>query len=209
LTTYKKGEKMSNENQAPVEQSDATSGVSDKVNDAVSYESYKKALNEKKNYQAKLSEYEQEVQRLREEKMSAEGKKDELLSTYQKKVQDLSEKLDKTTKHYAWNTVKKEIEKVAIDYGCINTDDFINLINDDDLRSIEVGENFSVDKRSIIELVENNKSKRHYLFKSGSKSIANGIPNTKPIDESKEDLSKLSLEELKNKVKELHYKNKR
>lgn len=195
---------MSNENQAPVEQSDATSGVTDKANDAVSYESYKKALNEKKNYQAKLSEYEQEVQRLREEKMSAEGKKDELLSTYQKKVQDLSEKLDKTTKHYAWNTLTSEIKREAMKHGCTDPDKLIRLMDDEDLRSIEIGENFSIDNKAIESVIEKNKKDNFFLFKTGSKPIANGIPNTKPIDDSKEDLKKLSLDELKQKVKELH-----
>jgi hypothetical protein len=204
LTTYKKGEKMSNENQAPVEQSDATSGVSDKVNDAVSYESYKKALNEKKNYQAKLSEYEQEVQRLREEKMSAEGKKDELLSTYQKKVQDLSEKLDKTTKHYAWNTLTGEIKREAMKHGCTDPDKLIRLMDDEDLRSIEIGENFTIDNKAIEQVIEKNKKDNFFLFKTAGKPIANGIPNTKPVDDSKEDLSKLSLDELKQRVKELY-----
>ena len=185
---------MENVNQDPVDQSQSTSG--DEKNDVVSYESYKKALNEKKNFQSKLSEYEQELQRLRAEKMSAEGKKDELIQTYKKQLSEISEKLEKTNKHYAWNTLTGAIKQEAIKHGCTDPEKLIRLMDDEDLRSIEIGENFNIDFDSVKNVIEKSKKDNFFLFKSPGKPIANGIPNTK-IVEDKKDLKDLSIDELK------------
>ena len=69
------------ENQAPVEQPEVSSG-NDGKKDSVAYESFQKALHEKKQAQVKAQEMEAEIQALREQKLESEGKKDELLDSY-------------------------------------------------------------------------------------------------------------------------------
>ena len=70
-------------------------------------------------------------------------------------------------------------------------------MSDDDLKSIEIGENFSIDNESLKNVIEKSKTDNYFLFKTSSKSVANGNPSKKIDDSSKlKDLSKLSDDEL-------------
>jgi len=190
-------------NQAPVEQTDQTSGENSQQ-DQVKYETFQKLLNEKKNVQGKLSEYEAELQSLREEKLQREGNHEKLIEDLRKKNTELSTNLSKKDQSYAWNTLTSEIKREAMRAGCENPDKLIRLLDDEDLRSIEVGENFSIDKQSLSAVLEKAKRENSFLFKSSNKITANGNPSTKIEENNKlKDLSKLSMEELK----ELHLKH--
>lgn len=190
-------------NQAPVEQTDQTSGENSQQ-DQVKYETFQKLLNEKKNVQGKLSEYEAELQSLREEKLQREGNHEKLIEDLRKKNTELSTNLSKKDQSYAWNTLTSEIKREAMRAGCENPDKLIRLLDDEDLRSIEVGENFSIDKQSLSAVLEKAKRENSFLFKSSNKITANGNPSTKIEENNKlNDLSKLSMEELK----ELHLKH--
>lgn len=184
------------ENQAPVEQPEVSSGNEGKK-DSVAYESFQKALHEKKQAQVKAQEMAAELEKLREQKMESEGKKDELLETYRNKVKALESEFSNTKKQYAWSTLTGEIKREAIKQGCEDPDKLIKLMSDDDLKSIEIGENFSIDNESLKNVIEKSKTDNYFLFKTSNKAIANGNP-TKKIDESSKlkDLSKLSDEEL-------------
>jgi len=184
-------------NQAPVEQTDQTSGENSQQ-DQVKYETFQKILNEKKNVQGKLSEYEAELQSLREEKLQREGNHEKLIEDLRKKNTELSTNLSKKDQSYAWNTLTSEIKREAMRAGCEKPDKLIRLLDDEDLRSIEVGENFSIDKQSLSAVLEKAKRENSFLFKSSNKITANGNPSTKIEENNKlNDLSKLSLEELK------------
>ena len=190
-------------NQAPVEQTDQASGENSQQ-DQVKYETFQKLLNEKKNVQGKLSEYEAELQSLREEKLQREGNHEKLIEDLRKKNTELSTNLSKKDQSYAWNTLTSEIKREAMRAGCENPDKLIRLLDDEDLRSIEVGENFSIDKQSLSAVLEKAKRENSFLFKSSNKITANGNPSTKIEENNKlNDLSKLSMEELK----ELHLKH--
>ena len=180
------------EKKSPVEQPEVS----------VDYSSYQKALTEKKNVQAKLTSYEQELNELREEKMKREGKTEELLNSYQKKIAELEGELGTTKKSYAWNTLTGAIKREALKNGCTDPEKLIRLMDDSDLRSIEVGEDFSISSESLSGVIEKNKKENFFLFETPKKLAANGMPSTK-IEDNKRDLSKLSIEELK----ELHIKS--
>lgn len=187
---------MVEENQnAPVGQSEETSGNSEKKADSVAYESYMKALNEKKNAQAKLSEYEQELQKLREEKLEREGKIEELNTQYRSERDQYKSELEKTKQQYAWNSLTNSIKAEASKHGCLDTDLLIKAIEDDDLKRINVGEDFSIDMDSLSSVIADTKKKRPMLFKNTSVPVANGTPNTKP--KPKNNLKDMSLDELR------------
>jgi len=182
---------------APVEQAEKASGETEKK-DHVAYESYQKVLKEKKSFQSRLSEYEAKLQQLQEEKLSAEGKKDELIDTYRSQLNDYKSKLDSTQKTYAWNTLTGEIKREAMKHGCTDPDKLIRLMDDNDLKSIEIGEDFSINTESLKTVIEKNKQENFFLFKNTPKVSANGNPSTKQVVENdKNDLSKLSMEEIR------------
>lgn len=187
---------MEESTKSPVEQTSNASG-SDESKDTVAYESYQKVLSEKKNVQAKMSEYEKELQALREEKLAREGKNEELIQTYKKKYEEASKKLEDTNKQYAWSTLTGSIKREALKQGCTDPDKLIRLMDDDDLRSIEVGENFKINKDSLTSVIEKSKKDNHFLFKSTPPLAANGNPTTK-IEKKTKSLKDMSREELEN-----------
>lgn len=188
---------MSEESKSPVEQ-DVNAGGKNEVKDTVAYESFQKVLGEKKNAQAKLSQYEQELQTLREEKLQREGKNEELISTYKQKYEQVSKKYEETQKQYAWSTLTGEIKREALKHGCTDPDKLIRLMEDEDLRSIEVGDNFNIDKESLSSVIERSKKDNHFLFKSTTPVAANGRPvaSVKKTEKRISDMSREELEEL-------------
>lgn len=194
---------MKEHEKAPVEQSENTGGDSDKSKDSVSYESYQKALKEKKTFQSKATEYETLIEQLRQEKAMAEGNKDEVINTLKKQTEELKAKLDKTTKTYAWSTLTGEVKREAMRHGCKDPEKLIRLMSDDDLRSIEIGENFSISGDSLKELIEKNKKENHFLFESSSKQAAQGTPGKQPPVEPKKQLKDMTVEELRSMYKTL------
>lgn len=197
---------MEKENQAPVEQSTDTSGeVEQSGKDSVSLSSYQKVLKEKKARDAKLSEYEAKLQKLEEERLEKDGKLQELLESYKKKTTELETRLEKTNKQYAWSTLTGEIKREALKFGCKDPDKLIKLMSDDDLRTIEVGENFSINPASLKEVIEKNKKENFFLFDSSPKQAAPGIPSTK-IEKPDKSLKDMSLDELKDMYKKIKSK---
>lgn len=193
----------SDENQVPVEQSKETSGdLGNEKKDVVAYDSYQKVLSEKKRAQESALKAQETIEKLQTEKLQAEGKKDELISHLQDKLSAVEKKLETSNKSYAWNTLTGAIKREAIKNGCTDADKLIRLMSDDDLKSISVGEDFSIGTDSLKSVIEKNKTENFFLFKDSTKKVVNGNPKNKIEDVEKTDLSKLSLEELK----ELHKK---
>jgi hypothetical protein len=187
---------MSEEVQAPVEQADQASGETVESKDSVSLTSYQKVLKEKKSFQSRLSEYESKLQKLEEEKLHAEGKKEELLDSYKKRVQELESRLDKTNKSYAWNTLTGSIKTEAVKAGCKDPDKLIRLMDDEDLRSIEIGDNFTINTESLKEIIEKNKKENYFLFETTPRQASVGNPSKKSPEEPKKSFKDMTREEL-------------
>jgi hypothetical protein len=196
---------MENENNNdPVDQANKASGDDGSANkDSVSHESFLKVVGEKKKVQERASSMEAELQTLREEKLKREGKTTELLTAKEQRIQELESRISKSEKAYAWKTLTGEIKREASKAGCTNPDKLIRLMDDEDLSSINVGEDFSIDGDSLKRVIEKNKKDNSFLFSSSSKKIVNGNPGTGEIVANETDLSKLSLDE----IKALHKKN--
>jgi hypothetical protein len=198
---------MEKENQIdPVDHPTNAGGNGGEKKDFVEYESFKKALDEKKRVQSQKEELESELKSFREADLKRKGKTDELLSEKDKRIAELESKVDKLGKNYTWSTLTGEVKREAISSGCKNPDKLIKLMSDDDLRELSqnINEDFTIDQSTLKNVIEKNKKENFFLFESSNKTIVNGNPNKKPIEEIKgKDLGKLSLEELK----ELHKKS--
>lgn len=196
---------MENENNNdPVDQIDDASGKNDDASkDSVSHDSFMKALSEKKSAQASNAKLEAENKAFKEEQLKREGKSEELISLKDKRIEELEGKLSKSDKAYAWKTLTGEIKRKATEQGCTNPDKLIRLMSDEDLQSIEIGEDFSISSDSLKRVIDKNKKENHFLFGNTNKKSANGNPNNSKVVDNETDLSKMSLDD----IKALHKKN--
>jgi hypothetical protein len=192
--------KMEKENQIdPVDHSGKPGG-DDEKKDVVDYNSFKKALDEKKRTQDQLSSVMDELNQFKEADLKRKGKTDELLSAKDKRIAELESELGKTRKTYTWSTLTGEIEREAEKAGCKNPKKLIKLMSDDDLKELSkhIGEDFKIADDALKKVIDKNKQENHFLFESTTKKIVNGNPKNPELDSDKVgDLSKLSLDELK------------
>jgi hypothetical protein len=149
--------------------------------DAVSYESHKKLLGEKKKLQQQFEEMQSHLQQLTTDKLSAEGKKDELIDSLKKRASTTEEKLNKAVSYFANRAVTSALREEALKAGCINVDDLIKL---SDLSLVEVSEDFEVGMDQVRQVVEEAKKSRGYLFNSKAPSVKTGTPNGKVDSET-------------------------
>lgn len=187
---------MNEQDQAPVEQTDSTSGESVKAKDSVSFDSHQKLLKEKKSLLSKYSELESMVSKLSQEKDMAEGNKDKVIDELKKQNQQIKSDFEKTKQTYTWSTLTSEIKREAAKNGCKDPDKLLRLMSDEDLRSLEIGEDFSIDSGSLKELIEKNRKENHFLFDSSIKQTVAGIPSKKPPVEQEKSIKELSLDDL-------------
>jgi hypothetical protein len=195
---------MNEQDQAPVGQDGSASGESTKAKDLVSFDSHQKLLKEKKSLLSKYAELESQVAQLSQEKDMAEGNKDKVIEELKKQNQQIKSEFEKTKQSYTWSTLTGEIKREAMKNGCKDPDKLLRLMSDEDLRSLEIGENFSIDPGSLREIIEKNKKENHFLFESSPKSAIPGNPGKKPPVESDKDIKSMTLDELKSVYKQMY-----
>jgi len=191
---------MENENQnVPVEQPSNAGGVNgNDSKDFVKFDSYKKALDEKKRAQDDAMQMRDELEKFREQDMKRKGKTDELLNAKDKRIAELESLIKTKDQTYTWSSLTKEIKTEAIKSGCKNPEKLIKLMSDDDLKELSqnINDDFTINGEALKNVIEKNKQENYFLFESSNKKVVNGNPTTKIEDDAK-DLSKLSLDELK------------
>jgi hypothetical protein len=152
-----------------------TKDTSSGSKDSVAYETYQKVLSEKKKRDSELDSVTKELQKLKEEKLNADGKKDELLTEYKKKYDDLDGKFKGAVGKFAMKTLTDSVEKEALKSGCLNAKALVKLI---ELSDIEVNEDFEVDQDALKKAIENVKTENPFMF---SKSAPQFKDVTKPV----------------------------
>ena len=168
---------------SPVESPEETSGSIGKKEDLVPYSTYKKALSEKQNTKSELdkykSEYEKAMDKIKqydERLLESEGKKDELLDKYKKELDETKSLLTTKEKTFAWKTITSTIKEEALRNGCTNPDKLIKLLDDSDLKGLEIGDDYTIEQASLKQLIEKSKAENAFLFNK-TVAIATGTPN--------------------------------
>ena len=181
---------------APVE---TASGVDTEViqtkteKDVVAYETHKKLLSEAKRAKEMLELERAEKQKLIEEKLAAEGKKDELLESYKKKLADYEQKTKKVVGSFSQRVLTAAISQEAAKEGCVNVEDLIRLSDLSELAD-SMDEDFGVDTEKVKELVARSKKDRAYLFNKSVSQAKVGNPTTGVVSKGDE-WKKLPLKE--------------
>lgn len=170
---------MQTDQTPPVVETPEASG-SETKEELIPYSTYKKALSEKRNVQSKMAEYETELKQFREEKLASEGKTTELLDSLRKENSRLMEESSKVKNNFAWNALTNSIKSKAVTQGLRpdRVDKFIRLMDDEDLKSIEVDSSFNVNEDDLVRVLEKAKKDVPEFFAESFK-IADKLPTNK------------------------------
>lgn len=165
---------MSEENQPngqPEHQVDDSSQEAKQKDDVVAYSTYSKVMGTLKKRESELNEVRSRLENIELEKKQAEGNKDEVIQELRSKLTE-AEKAQQKIKHtYAWNTLEGQIKTAAVQQGCVNPDKLIRLLEEDDLKAIEVGDDFRVNSDDLTRLVEKAKKDHSDIGLFGKKNV--------------------------------------
>lgn len=158
-------------NGQPEHQVDDSSQESKQKDDVVAYSTYSKVMGTLKKRESELNEVRSRLENIELEKKQAEGNKDEVIQELRSKLTD-AEKAQQQIKHkYAWNTLEGQIKTAAVQQGCVNPDKLIRLLEEDDLKAIEVGDDFRVNSDDLTRLLEKAKKDHSDIGLFGKKNV--------------------------------------
>jgi hypothetical protein len=177
------------ENNNTVQSVQPTASGGSETTQTVKYDSYRKAVSEKKKIQAQLEETSARLAELEETRLASEGKKDELIQSLQERVKKYKGEIDQRDATYAYKSVSSQLKAEAAKLGCVDPDTLIKVAP---LDTLEVGEDYTVDAQSLKMLLDEQKEKMPYLFQSKSVAVKDGVP-ARPNTETTTDLSKMSI----------------
>lgn len=152
-----------------------------------------KLLGENKKLKSEMARLRELAEAAQQEKLQAEGKKDELIAALKREKEELSKKVVGTHSAFAMRVISGELKAEAAKQGCVALDDFVRLV---DLNDIEVDENYNPDPEKVKTLVQDALKSKPYLFSKSGPKVNTSLPNGVVPDPPKEDLSKLSAQQL-------------
>ncbi|MCA9313776.1 hypothetical protein KDA08_05705 [Candidatus Saccharibacteria bacterium] len=168
--------------------------------DTVAYETYQRTLSESKKAKSQAAELKAKLEQYEQEKLMAEGKKDEVISKLKKDYEDVYGQLKKTKEEIAYSAVFNQVEKKAIELGCIDTDALTKLV---DFTGLDVGEGNKVSAQSLEMVLGKAKEAKPYLFSKSAPVIHDGAPTTKIVKQDTGIPAKMTIEEMKKKAMEI------
>lgn len=141
-----------------------------------------------KSASEKAKALEEELNKIRSEKLAAEGKKDELIEALKSQVSETK----KRETQLGWNIVSGQVAVEAAKRGCLNVDTLMKVV---DFGSAEIdAQNFTVAKEDINLILDKAVKDHQYLFQSQAKKPKDaGASHSIEVDE---DLSKMDTGKL-------------
>lgn len=166
--------------------------------ESVSYDAYRKLLAQRKSDQEKLREFEDRFKSIEESKLEAEGKKDDLVKSLRERLAEKDQALSNVQQKYATKTLTEQIKSKAIEMGCKPqySDKLIKLLDDSDLKAIQVDDNYRVNMEDLSVVLEKAKKDVPDLF-GKTVSIADKAPSPQlNLPSDKKELSTSDLQEM-------------
>jgi hypothetical protein len=166
--------------------------------------SKERVLRESQQHKEKWQSMKSETERERQERLQKEGKFEELLKESQEKISKMQDDIVREREEKIYNSVKFEVSRLAGDAHDVN-----DLLGKIKVTKENIGENGQV--VGIAEQVDAIRKANPYLFKQGSPSMNNQMPNynkgesisgTKKFEAVGGDLKQMSSSDLRNYLKE-------
>lgn len=153
---------------------------------------YEGILSELKSERAKRRELEEKVQATEAERLLEQGKLKEYAETLKAQADKLQNELKSVKSNYAFTTVKSQIERKAVELGCVDADLLMKAI---DLDKVQVDDTFTVDTQSLGEVLEGVRKTKPYLFKQEGPKLRDGVPGTVGVG-GKPDFAKMTKQQI-------------
>lgn len=187
------------------------SGVSDSAStvasgessekDVVKYDTYRKAIGELKTLKSKMSEYEAREQEREQSLLAEQGKFKEALESAISKKKELEQALEAKEKAFAKKIFTKEVQEVALSLGA-RKDALDDIVKVGDWSSVEIDENFSINKDQLKAQIANLSKSKPFYF-SGSATAPRDVNTSTGSAPASKKLEDMSIEELKAKLNAL------
>jgi len=176
--------------------------VSDEKKDLVAYETYRRAIGEVKQLKAKLAEIEAEREREQQSKLAEQGKYKEQAESLLKKLSEKDEQIKSIVSSFGKRVFETEAKSIALGLGARPEaiDDILKVGNWDD---IEIDNNFNINKDQLRMKIDDLLKSKPWFSVSNTKAPQSIIPTNRVTDNSARDLSKLSLEEIRELAKQI------
>lgn len=141
----------------------------------LSLEMHRKLLDEKKKVQAELNELKAWKEEQDLAKKQAEGKHLEVIEALREENKKMKGKLNETTQNYAYSKFEDQIKLEASRQGCVNPDKLMRLLTKDQMKSVQMSDDFKVNSEDLNRLMENLKQEHQDigLFKKKNVNVNN------------------------------------
>lgn len=162
-----------------------------KSNQTVKFETYDKVMSKLKKTETEQKALLEKLSQIEQEKLEATGQKEQLIDKLKKDLDAEKKRVKDVTKTYATNVIHSQFKTKAIQEGCVNPNDLVQLM---DFSDIDVDESFTVNEQIIAEKVETMKKNKPYLFASKNLNVKD--VSRPGFESGKIDFAKMSREDL-------------
>jgi len=170
------------------------------TSDKVDYESFKRAVDEKKRMQAERDELNDKVKKYEDDKLEADGNKDQIIQNLRKELAEKSNKLKSVETSTTWEKIENQIQSAALKAGCKNPEKLMRLLDDGDIKSLEVDKKIKIHPDDLNRLIDKAKSENDFMFGKGTVRISDGQPTNEVKQKGLKDLSESEKKELRKKL---------
>lgn len=180
-------------------QPEASGKVENEQGNQVSYDSYRKLLGEKKAVQEKLRELEDFKSAMELEKKERLGQHEEVINSLREENKRLKNENTLTKQNFAYSKFEDQVKSFAVKEGCVNPDKLLRLMTKEQIKAVEITDNFEANKDDLKRLMTTLKEEHADigLFKATS---ANFTPVTGTSKPEKKSLAEMSKDEILNQL---------
>lgn len=162
--------------------------------DKVAYDTYRRVVGKSKKVMAENDELKQRLNLIEQDKMAADGKKDDVIKSLREELGQTRSQLDSQKQNYAWNIFSSNIKAEAAKRGCKDPDKLLKLLDKEDLGSVEVDDNYTVNRDDLSRLMDKAIRENDFLFGKPAVKVNDVTPsNEKP--ETGKTLESMSVDE--------------
>jgi hypothetical protein len=176
--------------------------VGDDKKDVVAYDTYRRTVSEVKSLKAKLAELEAERDHQSQQKLAEQGKYKEQAESLLKKLSEKDEQVKKVVTTFGQKVFESEAKGLALGLGA-RPDAIDDILKVGNWNDVEIDDSFNVNKEQLKLKIEELSKTKPWFFGGNPKAPESVIPGHASGKSFGKDLSKLSLDEIRELAKHI------
>lgn len=173
--------------------------------DVVAYESFQRALDEKKRVRDENEQLKSELDKIRRGLKEKQGDQDNTLQSYKKQIEELMAENKNLKSTFAQTQIDTQIQQALSARGCKDPKKALRLMEDESYGAIfnDVDEKLNVGERTLSYELDKFQKDNPFIFGKPAPKIADGSPgreNAKTLTKEL-NLEKLSADEIREMIK--------